>query len=147
MESLHCTEGFEFVSVLSAWIALLWLPVVSPRPSPSLGPAEVVRAVVTALGNNNSPIPNAGVFTTYRFASPANRTVSGPYGHFLRLVRSDQYRPLFGRNTLKHVSRHGGKGRIAPEWKGLLSSAGFSCPVHHPVPGDLISIIEAVARG
>jgi Domain of unknown function (DUF5658) len=42
---------------------------------------------VAALRNYNSPIPNAGVFTAYRFASPANPAVTGPYGHFLRLVR------------------------------------------------------------
>ena len=49
---------------------------------------------MAALRNYNSPIPNAGVFTAYRFASPANRAVTGPYGHFLQLVKSADFAPL-----------------------------------------------------
>jgi uncharacterized protein DUF4864 len=58
------------------------------RPSPDLTPGHVVQAVVEALRHNNSPRPNAGVFTAYQFASPANHAAVGPYGRFLRIVRS-----------------------------------------------------------
>ena len=58
-----------------------------PRPSPALDPGEVVRIVVDALGHNNSPIPNAGIFTAYRFASPANHAVTGPYARFLQIAK------------------------------------------------------------
>ena len=42
----------------------------------------------------------------------------------------------------------GGKERSATEWKNLLASAGLNCERILPVPGDLVSIIEAApARG
>jgi hypothetical protein len=37
----------------------------------------------------------------------------------------------------------GGKERSAAEWKTLLNSAGFDCKGIIPVPGGLVSIIEA----
>lgn len=75
----------------AAWLALLsW-----DGPNPGMAPGEVVAAVVDALQHNNVPHPNAGVLTVYHFASPANRRVTGPYGHFLRLVKSPAYTPLF----------------------------------------------------
>jgi hypothetical protein len=40
----------------------------------------------------------------------------------------------------------GGKERSAVEWKKLLSSAGFECQRIIPVPGELVSIIEAARR-
>ncbi|HEV2201710.1 MAG TPA: DUF4864 domain-containing protein [Bryobacteraceae bacterium] len=75
----------------TAWLALLsWV-----QPNPGMAPGEVVAAVVDALRHNNSPHPNAGVLTVYHFASPANRRVTGPYGHFFRLVKSPAYQLLF----------------------------------------------------
>ena len=75
-----------------------WLPATlgaQPRPNPSLAPGEVIRTVIEALQNRNSPSPNAGIFTVYQFASPANRTNTGPYGSFLRLVKFSGFDPLF----------------------------------------------------
>ena len=80
---------------LLAAIALLFQPAASvPRPNPGLAPEQVVKIVAEALGNNNSPIPNAGVFTAYQFASPANHAVTGPYGRFLQLVKLRDYAPM-----------------------------------------------------
>ena len=39
-----------------------------------------------------------------------------------------------------------GKERSAVEWKKLLSSAGFECQRIIPVPGELVSIMEAARR-
>ena len=82
-----------------AWAILLGLTVSLPRPNATLGPAEVIRTIAAALQNNDSPIPNAGVFTAYQFASPANRANTGPYGRFLRIVRSEETLPLFGKRA------------------------------------------------
>ena len=60
----------------------------------ALSPEAVVKTVVDALRNNNSPMPNAGVFTAYRFASPENHALTGPYGRFLRLVKSPDFEPM-----------------------------------------------------
>ena len=83
------------MSFLALWVMFVAPPAEAPRPSPALGPAEVVRIVVEALRKNNSPIPNAGVFTAYQFASPENHAVTGPYGHFLRTVKTKDFVPLF----------------------------------------------------
>ena len=83
----------------SAFLSILWwLPATfgaQPRPQPGLAPGEVIRTVVEALQNRNSPSPNAGIFTVYQFASPANRVNTGPYGKFLQLVRFRSFDPLF----------------------------------------------------
>ena len=82
------------------WFALLGVAASIPLPNSERGPAEVVGIVAEALQNNNSPIPNAGVFTAYQFASPANRAATGPYGRFLQIVRGQESRPLIGRHPL-----------------------------------------------
>jgi hypothetical protein len=65
------------------------------RPGISLSPEQVVRAVVEGLRHNNSPIPNAGIYTAYRFASPANRAITGPYGRFFRAVKAVNFEAMF----------------------------------------------------
>jgi len=88
------------IATLSAavWWQLAFL-VAQPPPNPHLRPDEVIRTVVEALHNNNSPTPNAGIFTVYQFASPANRQNTGPYGKFLRLVRLPDFAPLLTRGV------------------------------------------------
>ena len=66
-----------------------------PRPQPGLAPGETIRTVVEALRHRDSPSPNAGIFTVYQFSSPANRANTGPYGHFLQLVKLPTFVPLF----------------------------------------------------
>jgi len=82
------------MSFVLFWAFSFWLHPSAPQPRPDLSPAEVTRTVVAALRNCNSPIPNAGVFTAYRFASPANRAVTVPYGHFLRAGTSADFAPM-----------------------------------------------------
>lgn len=62
-----------------------------PRPSPELQPSDVVRIVIDALARNDEPHDNAGIETTFYFASPANRTNTGPLDRFTRMVRSPPY--------------------------------------------------------
>lgn len=49
-------------------------------------------------------------------------------------------------SDLNMLAVTGGKERSAVEWKKLLSSADFECQGIIPVPGELVSIIEAAAR-
>lgn len=46
-------------------------------------------------------------------------------------------------SDLNMLTVTGGKERSAVEWKHVLESAGFRCEGIIPVPGDLVSIIEA----
>ena len=82
-------------SLSLAWWGLLPTLGAQPQPQPRLAPGEVIRTVVEALQNRNSPSPNAGIFMVYQFASPANRVNTGPYGNFLRLVKLPPFVPLF----------------------------------------------------
>jgi len=70
----------------------------SENPKRAAEPGEVIQAVSTALRHNDSPIPNAGIFTTFQFASPANLVVTGPYGRFLQLVKSADFAPMLRDN-------------------------------------------------
>jgi hypothetical protein len=85
--------GAALLSILYGWLPATLAA--QPHPSPSLAPSEVIRTVVEALQNRNSPSPNAGIFTVYQFASPANRANTGPYGTFLQLVKLPGFAPLF----------------------------------------------------
>lgn len=64
------------------------------QPSPELAPLDVVRIQVSALQHYGDPTPNAGIWTAFQFTSPANRRLTGPYGHFLQLIKSPQNRPF-----------------------------------------------------
>ena len=47
-----------------------------------------------ALRTNNSPAPNTGIYTAYRFSSPANHANTGPYGNFLQIAKHPDFAPL-----------------------------------------------------
>jgi len=86
------------MKVLAACLAVLATSCGAGRdksgPSPRLSPAEVVSIQVEGLQHFNKPAPNAGIWAAYRFASPANRQVTGPYGRFLRIIRAPANRAL-----------------------------------------------------
>jgi hypothetical protein len=63
-----------------------------PVPSPGLSPAEVVRIQMDALGRNNSQ--DDGIRTTYKFASPGNKQMTGPYPRFAQMIKSAPYRAM-----------------------------------------------------
>ena len=62
-----------------------------PRPSVELAPQDVVRIVIDALSRNDSPHVNAGIETTFNFASPANKVNTGPLERFIRMVKEPPY--------------------------------------------------------
>jgi hypothetical protein len=70
----------------------------SQHPRRAAGPAEAIQTVTAALRHNNSPIPNAGIFTAFEFASPANLEATGPYGRFLSLVKNPDFAPMLQDN-------------------------------------------------
>ena len=85
--------GAALLSIVWAWLPATLAA--EPHPNPGLAPGEVIRTVVEALQNRNSPSPNAGIFTVYQFASPGNRANTGPYGNFLQLVKLPPFVDLF----------------------------------------------------
>jgi hypothetical protein len=88
------------VLLLFAWLLSTPLPAAltqepraaaAPQPAVHLGPDDVVRIVVTALANNDEPYADAGIATTFAFASPANKVSTGPLDRFTRMVKGEVY--------------------------------------------------------
>ena len=67
-----------------------------PRPSVNLEPQDVVKIVFHALSNKDEPYANAGIETTFSFASPANRVNTGPLDRFARMVKGPPYGIMIG---------------------------------------------------
>ncbi len=61
------------------------------EPGPKLSPGDVISAQLYALQHNDDPEPDAGIRTTFRFASPGNRSQTGPIERFIRMVKSEAY--------------------------------------------------------
>ena len=62
-----------------------------PRPSVELAPQDVIKIVINALSRNDEPYVNAGIETTFAFASPANKVNTGPLDRFIRMVKGPPY--------------------------------------------------------
>jgi len=71
-------------------------PIALPEPNPDLSPREVVMIQLEALQNNDLYEDDGGIRIAYRFASPGNRTYTGPVEHFIDLVKRPSYRPIIG---------------------------------------------------
>ena len=54
----------------------------------------MVRIQVEALQHNDDPAPDAGIATTFRFASPDNQAATGPLDRFARMVKGPVYRDM-----------------------------------------------------
>jgi hypothetical protein len=64
-------------------------PVRDATPAPELSATDVVRIQLVAFGNNNRD--DEGIAIAYRFASPGNRTQTGPLPRFAAMVRGPAY--------------------------------------------------------
>ncbi|WP_412067372.1 DUF4864 domain-containing protein [Rubrivirga sp. IMCC43871] len=103
-------HGLTAVFALLGSAALVLLAVGSddPQPSPDLTAEEVVRVQVEALGANDTPTPDAGIATAFRFASPGNRAATGPLERFTQMVKGPVYSDMIDATTAEY-------GRIVVE--------------------------------
>ena len=62
-----------------------------PAPSAEFKPEDVVKIVIDALADNDQPFANAGITTTFAFASPANKVNTGPLERFINMVKGEPY--------------------------------------------------------
>ncbi len=69
-------------------------------PNPDLSPEEVVKTQVEALQHNNSD--DKGIEVTFRFASPANKHITGPLGRFRKLIKSSAYSPMLNHKMAEY---------------------------------------------
>ncbi|HKF93772.1 MAG TPA: DUF4864 domain-containing protein [Gammaproteobacteria bacterium] len=69
-------------------------PIAHALLDPSYGPGKVVRLMLEALAHNNAPYKNAGIETAYRFASLANRRITGLLARFTLMLHSPTSNPM-----------------------------------------------------
>ncbi len=96
LNSRTATASAFVLTMLLSTVA--WATIAPPTPQPALPrpslqhqPADVVRIVIEALANNDDPFADAGIATTFAFASPANKGNTGPLSKFTQMVRSPSY--------------------------------------------------------
>lgn len=66
----------------------------TPSPGPALSAREVVEIQLDALQRNDRPNADAGIATTWRFAHPDNRRLTGPLERFTAMLKAPAYRLL-----------------------------------------------------
>ena len=91
----------------------------SLQPHPDLTPQQVVDFQLTALKNGGAD----GIEATFRFASPANRTMTGPVARFARLFDSPQYQPMMN-NRGTEIKLDSNDGNHAEVIAGVVDSSG-----------------------
>jgi len=64
------------------------------EPDPSLAPQDVVSIQIEALQQNDTPYKDRGIEVTFNFASPKNKSVTGPLERFKAMLRSPDYGPM-----------------------------------------------------
>jgi hypothetical protein len=72
----------------------------SLRPTCERPPGLVIHIQVAALGNND-PSTDEGINTTWQFAAPSNRRVTGPYPNFVSLI-TERYDPLLNASAVTY---------------------------------------------
>ena len=110
-----------------------------PDPSPELTPTQVIRIQVEALRTNDEPREDAGIALAFRFASPGNRSVTGPLSRFKAMVHRGyadmlgfdyaEYGPLRveGDQAAQRVTLVQADGRRSTYLFGLSRQRGGPC--------------------
>jgi hypothetical protein len=63
-----------------------------PMPSPDLQPEEVIRLIVESLQQNDET--DLGIEVTFNFASPGNKSATGPLNNFKQQVKKPLFLPM-----------------------------------------------------
>lgn len=77
-------------------LLLISLPCAALQPTPDLSPVDVVTYQLKSLQKNTD---GSGIADTFRFASPANKKVTGPIERFSRLFDHVRYQPMLNHQS------------------------------------------------
>ena len=97
---------------------------VLPTPNTEYEPQDVVRIVIESLSRNVEPWTDAGIETTFGFASPANRFNTGPLEKFVRMVKAHPYGTMVD-HVASEFSEVRFRGRDALQLVYLLGRDGL----------------------
>jgi uncharacterized protein DUF4864 len=80
-----------------------------------MSPEQVVQFQIAALAHNDEPQTDAGIERAFRFASPSNKTATGPLEKFAQIVKSPAYSPMLNNVSSSIVGSdvEGNKARVA----------------------------------
>jgi Domain of unknown function (DUF4864) len=81
-------------------------PIGEPSPNPDFSPREVVEIQLDALRRNGELGYDKGIAMAFRFASPANREVTGPLERFVELLKNPLYRPMLDHSSAQFGPVH-----------------------------------------
>ena len=71
------------------------------KPNSNLEPLDVLMIQLNSLKNNNNPYKDAGIKQTWEFAHPSNKTFTGPFGKFKKMIYSESYEILIDHENNK----------------------------------------------
>ncbi|MFQ5995065.1 MAG: DUF4864 domain-containing protein [Acidiferrobacterales bacterium] len=74
----------------------------SLHPDPRFSAAQVIRIQLEALGKKDMPYEDAGIEIAFRFASPSNKSITGPLERFTALVGNPVYRPMLDHEKVEY---------------------------------------------
>lgn len=89
-------------------------------PNPSLTPQNVVEFQLHSLRSNDD---GEGIAATFRFASPANKALTGPLSRFSKLFDAEQYRPMLNHQDAE-VKIMSNDGSVAEVMAALVDANG-----------------------
>ena len=101
------------------------LQCLAKEPNHALSPLQVVRFQLDSLRQNNAG--DDGIASTFRFASPANKAVTGPLSRFKRLFDHPNYAPMLNHQS-SEITPVTNNGQIAVFDVELVDSSGS---IHH----------------
>jgi len=100
---MRFTTGFSWLPILAIACTLVFtvLSVAAaeddgePSPDPRYTPDEIVRIQMEALQRSDIEV-------TFRFASPANKSQTGPLDRFAQMLESPAYKPMLGSLSIEY---------------------------------------------
>jgi len=97
---------YFFIPLLMLIVSFSHADTGSSRPSTELTPEQVVRIVIDALKKNDPLKNDDGIATVFEFASPGNKSSTGPLQRFTKMIKGG-----FGQ-MLNHVDSEFGPMEI-----------------------------------
>jgi hypothetical protein len=91
----------------------LGLSATQATPDPSLSAEDVVRVQMRALRTNGPD--DEGIRVTYRFASPSNKRVTGPYERFAEMIKAPPYDAMLNAKKVELGTLRVAEGRALQE--------------------------------
>ncbi len=71
------------------------------HPDPRFSPSDVVMIQLRSLQHKDEPVTDAGIYTTYLFASMRNHESTGSYNQFAMFKEQARYMPLLNAQSVE----------------------------------------------